>query len=197
MNLIAATLVNHGSLRLPWFTLSVTALLLLLFGIAGPAPEALIYDRMEIMSGEFWRLFTGHFVHTDNTHLAWNVLAFLILGAVLEWEFRLPAHIHLTVLGLGALTVDAWLWWGMPEITRYCGISAILNTQLGVAAIMLWAATKSPLAILVGLGALLKIAAEITLQTSLFTNTLWPSVPEAHLAGLVFGLLFIRIFKAR
>jgi rhomboid family GlyGly-CTERM serine protease len=194
---MATTLANHGGLRLPWFTLSVTALLLLLFGFAGPAPEALIYDRMAIMSGEFWRLFTGHFVHTDNNHLTWNVLAFLILGAVLEWEFRLPAHFHFTVLGLGALTIDAWLWWGMPEITRYCGISAVLNTQLGVAAILLWATTKSPLAILVGLGAMAKIVAEITLQTSLFTDTLWPSVPEAHLAGLVIGLLSILIIKAK
>jgi rhomboid family GlyGly-CTERM serine protease len=194
---MATTLVDHGGLRLPWFTLSVTAFLLLLYGFAGPAPESLIYDRMAITSGEFWRLLTGHLVHTDNNHLTWNVLAFLILGAVLEREFRLPAHFHLIVLGLGALTIDAWLWWGMPEITRYCGISAVLNTQLGVAAILLWVTTKSPLAILVGLGASVKIAVEITLQTSLFTDTLWPSVPEAHLAGLIVGLLSIRIIKAR
>ncbi len=192
MNSMATTLVNHGGLRPPWFTLSVTAVLLMLFGLAGPVPEGLIYDRAAIMSGEFWRLITAHLVHTDTGHLAWNVGAFLVLGTVLEREFRLPTRIHLTVLGLGALAVDAWLWWGMPEVTRYCGISAVLNTQFGAAAILLWSTTKSPLAILVGLGAGLKIGMEIALQTSLFTDTLWPSVPEAHLAGLAIGLLSMR-----
>jgi hypothetical protein len=38
---------------------------------------------------------------------------------------------------------------------------------------------------------------EITRQNALLTHTLWPSVPEAHAAGLLAGSLFAWFATAR
>jgi len=41
--------------------------------------SALLYDRTAILRGEWWRLWTGHWVHFSFSHLAWNLA--VLLGA--------------------------------------------------------------------------------------------------------------------
>ncbi len=188
--------VDHGSLALPWSALSMAGVLAGLYVLFGPMPAALIYDRAAISDGEVWRLITGHLVHTDASHFAWNLGAFVILGTILERELRLPFRRHVALLLSGAAVISAWLWWGMPQLARYCGISAVLNTQFTAVLGFLWLRTKSRLVPLVGLGAVLKIGIEKIFGTSLFVDMTWPSVPEAHLAGLAAGLLIVGWLKA-
>jgi len=73
--------------RIPWLTVTTASLPALLagaslggFGVA----DAAQYDRAALLRGEVWRLVTGHFVHWSLSHLVWDVLAFLILGAICE-----------------------------------------------------------------------------------------------------------------
>jgi rhomboid family GlyGly-CTERM serine protease len=44
----------------------------------------LIYDRSAILSGQFWRLFTGHWVHFSIAHLVWDAIPLGIAGWIIE-----------------------------------------------------------------------------------------------------------------
>ncbi len=195
MTSAARTLVNHGGRRLPWFTFSLAAAILLLYGLLGPAPETLVYDRDAVHAGQLWRVFTGHLIHGDASHLAWNLGAFLALGSLVELWARLPSVPHLFLLALGGATISAWLWWGMPELSRYLGLSAVLNTQFAYIFANGWRSTRSRLLLLIGFGAVAKILVEMAAGTALFTAPIWPSVPEAHAAGFAAGLAASKIWS--
>lgn len=171
--------------RLPWRSLGLAGLMVAPFATLGPAPETWLYDRDAIGRGELWRLLTGHWVHSDTAHLAWNLGALLALGWILEVR-----RCFLLVPGLlaGTLGVDLMLWWGLPELNQYCGMSGVLNTLLLLVMASLWQrSTAGPLAI-IGLLSLAKILAELWLGQALLTHTAWASVPQAHLAGWLTGL---------
>jgi membrane associated rhomboid family serine protease len=54
-------------------------LLLLLLGISDGAREWLRYDRELITAGEFWRWFSGNFVHLGTGHLLLDGLGLMLL----------------------------------------------------------------------------------------------------------------------
>jgi rhomboid family GlyGly-CTERM serine protease len=168
--------------------------MLLLIGLAvyvfgGPAPESLVFDRQAIMQGELWRLLTGHWVHTDIEHLVWNLLALGILGWMIETSL---GHLKLyTALITGMCVVNAWVWWFIPSLDYYCGLSGILNTLLFVILIDGWRRSRNYIFPLVVIGATAKIGFELFQSSAIFTNTSWPAVPEAHLAGALAAVLLM------
>ena len=177
-------------MKLPWLTLFLGLGVGALFLISGPAPEAWLYDRAAIANGELWRLVTGHLVHSDAAHLAWNLGAFVILGALAETRLGLRP-LPLLGLLLGAATaIDLWLWWLEPGMLRYCGLSGLLNGLLAAAAIGLWRRTGSPVFLLLLIGDLAKIGLEAGLGGALLPTSglAWGAVPGAHLAGLAAGM---------
>ncbi len=178
--------VRHYSQRLPWRTLSLTLSALLLYWLLGPAPEALTYEREAIAAGEWWRLLTGHWVHSDLEHLLFDVTAMAIVLYLFEksplWQLTL-------LLTTATVVIDAWLWWQMPWLQSYCGLSGLLNALLSCGLLVLWKRSSDPAYLLIGALAALKITIEISLGDTLFTTTAWAAVPEAHAAGMVTGLL--------
>lgn len=177
---------RHGSrLRLPWPLFALAAITLVLYAL-GPQ-EGLIYDRTAIAQGELWRLVTGHWIHSDSQHLMLNVTAFVLLGTA----WRPSARELLTGLMAGIGAVSAALFWLMPALSYYCGLSGVLNTALVLALVRLWQDTRHPLIVAVAIGAMCKIVVELALQQSLFSQTLWPPVPEAHLAGFLAGVVLV------
>lgn len=183
--------VNHGAFGAPWFTLSVVAALALVHVLFGAAPDALLYDRAAIADGQLWRLITGHVVHVDGGHLAWNVGAFFIMGTILETRLNLSPRCHLGVLLSGVVAVSLWLWFGQSDLARYAGLSAVLNAQFIVLAAVMWRETQNPLALVAGLGGIAKTVVELGWQTALLTAPPWPPVPEAHAAGLLAGAAWV------
>jgi rhomboid family GlyGly-CTERM serine protease len=180
---------DYGGPSPPWCTLAVAGSLLALYGLLGPAPEVLLYDRAAIRAGEYWRLLSGHLVHLDAGHLAWNLAAFVVLGGLAESALGLTGLRFLAVLLLGAVAIDVWLTWGLPALSRYCGFSGLLNVLMAANIVAAGRRTCSPLAGLIAAGALAKIALEATAGSALFAETLWPPVPSAHGAGFLAGLL--------
>lgn len=168
-----------------WSVVLTTAALALWFGM-GPAPQALVFERDAIAAGQWWRLLTGHWVHSDADHALWNIsaLAFLTLLFEPRLRLRLPA-----ALLIGMAAVDGWLWWGMSRLQCYCGLSGLLNTLLAAGLLALWRDTHDRLVLLVGAGAVLKIVAETALGQALFSSTAWASVPTAHAVGFTAGLI--------
>ncbi len=176
---------RHGGLVPPWRTLLLTCLALGLHLLAGPAPEAWVYDRASIRAGELWRLLTGHLVHADGSHALWDIVALLLLGTLLE---RRLGPWFTVSLAASVVSIDVWLWWGMPALERYCGLSGILNSLLATGLYELWRERREPLVVLIGVGAAAKIAVELLFGQALLTNTVWPSVPAVHGVGFVTGL---------
>jgi rhomboid family GlyGly-CTERM serine protease len=182
---IVSTSNRATGYRLPWLTLTLAGLTAALFAALGPVPEALVYDRNAIDNGEWWRLLTAHWVHSDSNHLAWNLGALLVLGGVIETRSRraIPAG-----LLLGSLGVDLLLWYGLPGLSHYAGLSGTLNTLLLLAIAALWQPPNRVMLITVGVVALAKIIAEMALGQALLSDTSWQSIPQAHLAGCLVGL---------
>jgi rhomboid family GlyGly-CTERM serine protease len=184
----AATCGRPGEASPPRLTLAVALAAAALYGIAGAAPEAWVFDRAAIAAGEWWRLVTGHLAHSDAEHLLWNLGALSVMGWLLERDR--PALFGWG-LAAGAAAVDAWLWLGLTGLERYCGLSGALNAVLWVLLAHLWRTTRHPLVAAVGAAALLKLVVELQAGQAVLTHTAWPSVPSVHLAGLIGGLLVV------
>jgi len=178
---------SNGS-RLPWLSLGLAGLMVALFAAFGPAPEAWVYDRVAIAQGEWWRLLSGHWMHSDSGHLTWNLGALLALGWIVEAQNRVAL---LASLLAGTLGVDLMLWLALPELTRYCGISGVLNTVLLFALATLWRHTAAPVLLATGMLSFAKIVVEISSGQALLTSNDWASIPQAHLAGWLIGLVLI------
>ena len=189
------TRADHGGITPPWRTLLLAALALAAYLVLGPAPEAAVFDRVAIARGEWWRLVTGHWVHSDPSHGWWDIAALALFGALFEarLRWRLPL-----VLLVATAWVDAWLWWGVPELRYYCGLSGILNGLLILGLLQLWRDIRHPMVLLTAAAAAVKIMVEISLGQALLTRTAWPSVPTAHAAGFLGGLSFAWVcFRSR
>lgn len=179
--------------KFPWLTLTLSGLMAALFVALGPAPAEWIYDRGAITNGEWWRLISGHWLHSDPAHLGWNLGAFVLLGCLVERRSRSTLILS---LALGTFAVDLTLWTFLSELERYCGLSGVLNSVFLVAltAAHPTAARRSKddwLLLSVALLSLGKILVELVSGQALFTDTAWPSVPAAHLAGWLAGLTMI------
>ncbi|MES9960198.1 MAG: rhombosortase [Sedimenticola sp.] len=187
--------LGHGRYDLPWRTLGLTGLTLALYLLLGPAPQALVLDREAIAAGEWWRLITGHWVHGDLQHLLLDTAGLFILSLLFE---RRPAWIYGAFLVAAMLIQDLMLLRWLPWIETYCGLSGLLNALLAGGMLLLWRDSGDRLYLLVLAAAAGKIAVEISLGQALFSDPLWPPLPEAHAFGLLSGaLLSIPLLNGR
>ncbi len=176
-------------------------LLALALGVAACLPallppavrELLYFDRSLLAGGNPAGLVTGHWLHAGLEHLAWNVAALVILAALLE---RYSRRLLLATLCVGTLAVDALLLSPWCELQRYCGLSGLLNSLLGVVLYLRWRETHSPLVALITVACLAKIALEIHSGHSLFTNIDWPPFAAAHLAGITGAALVVACLRS-
>ena len=175
---------GHGGLVLPWLFWLV-AIPVIAYIVFGDAPEGLVLDRQALAQGEYWRLITGHWVHSDIEHAIWNVLAMALLVHLTArdaWWAFLGAFL------LAMFSINVWFLAINSTLLFYCGLSGILNAAFVIALESLWRQTGSRLVWLIGLAAVAKMLFELTLGYSLFTQTAWQSVPQAHVIGFLSGL---------
>ncbi len=168
-------------MRLPLLTLLLCGLPGTLALLPASTQASLYYDRGNLLVGNWIGLLSGHWMHADTGHLAWNVGALAILSSVIE---RFSRRLLLASILAGTLSVNLLLLSPLSELTRYCGLSGVLNTLLGVALFLLWQHTRSRMILLAGGLCGSKIVLEILLGLSLFTSISWPPYADAHLAGL-------------
>ena len=171
-------------MRFPLLTLFIAATAWLLWLCPGLTPW-LVYDRTAILSGQFWRMFTGHWVHFSASHLVYDSLALALAGAMIEAK-RLPHFGRLCLL-------TPWLVSGIlmmvdPQLERYGGLSALATAAVVYLALFgfreagLWRWACA--ATLLGLAA--KTAYEAATGTMLFASVATEPVtvcPLSHIAG--------------
>jgi len=82
----------------------------------------LLYERAAILSGELWRLLTGHLVHFSTEHLLLDLLCIAVVGWTIETR-RYPKFGLLCVVSALAVGLVSILF--LPGMDRYGGLSAI------------------------------------------------------------------------
>lgn len=156
------------------------------------AADSLLYNRDAILGGEWWRLFTGHWVHFSLSHLAWNCVVLFGAGIWLErvQPGRLLRYLAIAapLLSLAFLAIE-------PAMRVYGGLSGLAT---GVVVLLaLTQLSRNPgdrprwIALLVLV--LLKLGLEAIRPTALFADfgaTAVRASTLAHLAGAISALIF-------
>ncbi|WP_455200495.1 rhombosortase [Kaarinaea lacus] len=83
------------------------------------------YDRNAILSGEIWRIFTGHLAHLTWTHLFMNLLGLALVWGLFDRHLPAKRWLHATLfagfgISLLLMVVDPHLRW-------YVGLSGVLH----------------------------------------------------------------------
>lgn len=169
-----------------WLALSVVVVYLF-----PPLSRCLLYDREAILSGQFWRLATGHLVHFSPTHLIYDLLALGLAAGILArtGDRRLGPTLLIATLAISfALLTLA------PEIQFYGGLSGLATAALVVLGLQglqhrgIWRAAGG----LLLAGFLIKLTVEIHAGVSVFARfdgQIVKSCPLAHAAGGLAALL--------
>lgn len=194
----------------PWASVCVIAFTLGVAAQPALAPT-LLYERLALLRGEYWRLWTSHFVHFGSSHLFWNLAIFTVASI---WSERLaPARTRLLlVASLGLIGLA--LFGLEPALATYGGLSGVATsmlvflcyTQLArLAAAPATTKKNEPMAssptsdrwfwrAVLAL-VLLKIGAEFALEQPLFTRFAPAgirAVPLAHLIGVLVATIMHR-----
>lgn len=117
-------------IRTSYIMMSALMLLcVLLYFVERPS---LVFDADAIRQGQYWRLWTGHLLHTNGWHLVMNLAALAIITLLHGAYYRL--HRLLIVVGLGFPAISMGLLWLSPELKQYVGLSGFLH------ALVVWGA---------------------------------------------------------
>jgi rhomboid family GlyGly-CTERM serine protease len=161
------------------------------------AAAALIFDRAAIGAGAWWRIVTGSWVHLSMSHLLYDGLAVLIAGWLLERD-RAPLR-SLVLASAGAVGLGVLI--GLPEVSRYGGLSGIAYALVGFLALSglgergawRWSCATT----------LVALAAKLSFELSTGRFLLVPTgdeivaVPLAHAMGLAVACVILAIDRAR
>ncbi len=161
-------------------------------GMALAAPGSIIvaleYDRQAILTGEIWRLWTGHLVHFSLQQAFVDAFALSIASALVERAIG-TARL-LIALVLGAPCISLGLMLGSPDLLYYRGASGIAVMMAISAGGSIWPRYKMLLTLLL-LSFVVKTAAEaIGVSANLARLPAYVVVAwQAHLLGAICGAL--------
>lgn len=162
---------------------------LVLAGFGDTAREALRYERLGLLDGQWWRAVTGHLVHLGATHTLLNLAGFGLLVWLFIDEIR-PVE-WLTAGLTAALAISLGLFALAPATDWYVGLSGVLHGYFALgAARTCHSQRRFGIVMLAALAA--KLAWEQGLGTMPFTQALaiGPVIVDAHLYGALGGALF-------
>jgi len=171
------------------FPVVLVAVLLAFHGLGADALPVLRYERSAVLSGEAWRLVTGHLVHADMVHLGWNALGVLIVAFLFARDYSWRQW--LVILWVSIATTDLGFLLLEPRLEWYVGFSGVLH-GLMAAGLVAWLRTSRDAItwIVTGLFAA-KLAWEHFAGPLPFTAASLevPVVHEAHTYGAIGGAL--------
>jgi rhomboid family GlyGly-CTERM serine protease len=111
---------KYHSSHVLWLILFIVSLILQINWV-----EHWRFNRTLVEQGDVWLLFSGHIVHLNWSHWALNMAGLAIVA------FFFSAHASfkqwLTVIFVAACMINIGLWWWMPEIRSYVGLSGVLH----------------------------------------------------------------------
>ena len=106
-----------------WRYLTLALILLGLILLPENWAELLAYKREAIIAGEWWRLWSGHFVHFTAMHAFVNCTLLLLLSALLMRAYSWKLVWGLLLLGSPVISLALICF--APEMVSYRGASAL------------------------------------------------------------------------
>lgn len=145
-------------------------------------------------SQQYWRLLTGHMIHSSWNHLFWDLITFALANAYLEHHDRVKM---LFGFGVGILGLNLFLLSPLASIQEYSGLSGILYTQITLAASVWATKNKSILGFLPLAVILIKTLFEILSGASAFMQNGWQLYWPAHIVGAICALIVFSLWKIK
>nr|WP_237668338.1 rhombosortase [Vibrio toranzoniae] len=182
-----AAITRHGFNVYP--VLIFTSLLCVLFQLE-PVQAWVVWDNNAIADGQWWRILTGNFSHTNYSHLVMNLAGLWIISYLFQPNKK---QLISALLFISVVTGLALL---LSSIKVYVGLSGTLHGLFGLFALReTLNGRKSSWLLVVGLIA--KIAWEQFVGPSSTTGELINArvAIEAHLAGALAGGFVAVIFS--
>lgn len=141
---------------------------------------------------EWWRLVSGHWVHTNTPHLLMNLSGlWLLLGLYRHAPSRPSApHLMAVILALSAWT-GLLLHTSFPAVSPYQGLSGVWHGLAVWMALRDWHAHRNQVSLALGALLLLKLGAEQASLLTLAPTSQWIGARvaiEGHLCGALGGL---------
>jgi rhomboid family GlyGly-CTERM serine protease len=87
--------------------------------------ELLAYDRHQLNEFQWWRLITGHFLHTNIMHLLLNTAGLTLLWALHGHYYQTPHYLIIFLLLCLGTSVGLYLF--APQMQWYVGLSGVLH----------------------------------------------------------------------
>ncbi|MBA3581936.1 MAG: rhombosortase [Gammaproteobacteria bacterium] len=174
--------------------ISALCLLTLLLGIGFQWHdlEFWCWSRPAIIDGEYWRLLTGHFVHLGWRHALLNSIALVLITCLWIQDVPNPkASIWFASLVFCMLIVSLGMWWWLPHLQWYVGLSGALHGLL-ISGVLLSIRQRPYANSFLLVGVLAKLVYEHQ-QGAMSATSAWIGgaiITEAHLYGAIGGLLF-------
>jgi rhomboid family GlyGly-CTERM serine protease len=174
----------------------IISFICILFYIFEELKSFFIYDRLAILDGEIWRLFTSNFVHLSFYHLLSNMMAFIFLGYLLEKKNR---HAFASILLLVVLFNGIILFLFEENMIYFAGISSVNYAflfYLGLSfnyASKVWSRTGKIMLILIVLKILLELC-NCSIFFSYLEKETFNVMPLSHLVGIVCSTSYYFIF---
>lgn len=144
--------------------------------------------QSESLWNEPWRLWTAHVVHVGWMHAALNLTA---LG-LLAWIFpEYPPRRFWLLLCLGSPILSVLIYFSLPDLQRYAGLSGILHGIYISAAIHAFLSHSDRLvATILCLGLTIKLIVENTIVGHSTAELIGaPVLTQAHYLGVAIALL--------
>lgn len=166
------------------------ALMMVVLALGGErVADALAYGRVALAQGQWWRAFSGHFVHLGATHTLLNLGGLLAL--VLLCPRPLSNFEWIRRIGILALSISLLLFVAAPEVERYVGLSGVLH-GLFLLGLVPMARSHDRIAVAGLLLLIVKLALEQGVGPSAEEERLIGGgvVTLAHLFGTLVGLVY-------
>lgn len=157
--------------------------------------NVLIYNRDLVTQGQYYRLISGHFLHTNGNHFMLNAAAVILLWALHGQYYN---HKNYLMVFLTSATIcSLGIHWHSLDIALYVGLSGVLHGFFVWGALMdIKHQEKTGYLLLIGV--ILKIAHEQFYGASADVESFIESsvATDAHLFGAIGGALvfFIHYF---
>ena len=195
MNAEAGSYTQHERLarRVPGVSLTLFLVAILVF--LWPRLTILFqYDRAAVLGGELWRVLTCQWTHWNFSHVVWDALMFLALGALCEQVRRAT---FMACVAVSAVLIPIAGAVVLPQMPYYRGLSGLDSALFVLLAVQLIRMNRSrdrviATAAATGLGAFaLKTVYECVTGSIIFVQPefVFTPVPLAHIVGGAIGLV--------
>lgn len=168
---------------------SLAAVLVVLHLVQG-LPSDFSFSRTAIIKGQWWRFFSGHFVHFTLHHAVMNAAGLLTVAVALL--YRQPLAVIGAINVFLPLWISTGLWWQFADVEQYRGYSGVIYGLIAAGLIWEWPNSKRIYSF-----ALLLLCGKIAYEQlpgydvdHLIEEIGVPVAIEAHLLGFTGGIIF-------